>query len=96
LNEGSSIAWTAATIRGKYAGSQPAITALTASFSSVAWRQRGGMTPRERSGGAPPSMAWTRASVGGTIGSPSHQSRSQKAARTPSGVSGTEMGCVVS
>src|SRR5215813_1137226 len=33
LNDGSSIASTAATISGNAAGSQPAITALTASFS---------------------------------------------------------------
>ena len=72
---------------GKAAGSQPAITALTATFSSVTRRQSGGITPSDRSGWAPSSIARTRSSVGGTIGSPSHHWRSQKAARTASGVS---------
>src|SRR3990172_5665494 len=68
LNAGSSMAWTAATSTGKAAGSQRAITALTASFSSVAGRQSGGSAPSARSGGAPPSIAPTRAAVGGMIG----------------------------
>src|SRR2546422_5275495 len=68
------------------------MTALTASFSSVAWRQSGGIAPRLRSGGALPSIARTRSSVGGTMGSPSHHSRSQNAARSASGVSDTVTG----
>src|SRR5207245_1808052 len=88
LNEGSSMASTAATISGNAPGSQPAITALTASFSSVANRQSGGITPSDRSPGAPPSIARTRASVGGTIGQPSHHCRSPPAASTAAGVSG--------
>src|SRR5262245_5599324 len=89
LNAGSSIASTAATTIGKCGGSHPAITALTASFSSVACRHSGGMAPSDRSGGRPPSMAMTRSSVGGTTGNPSHQRRSQKAARTAWGSSST-------
>ena len=57
LNDGSSMACTAATRSGKCLGSQPAITALTASFLSVAWRHSGGIAPSERSAGAPASMA---------------------------------------
>src|SRR2546426_544810 len=41
------------------------MTALTASFSSVAWRQSGGIAPRLRSGGALPSIAPTASSAGG-------------------------------
>ena len=88
------MASTAATISGNAPGSQPAITALTASFSSVANRQSGGITPSDRSPGAPPSIARTRASVGGTIGKPSHHCRSQKAASTASGVSRTMISVV--
>ena len=88
------MASTAATISGNAPGSQPAITALTASFSSVANRQSGGITPSDRSPGAPPSIARTRASVGGTIGKPSHHCRSQKAASTASGVSRTVISVV--
>src|SRR5438477_314348 len=43
-------------------------------------------------GGALPSIARTRSSVGGTMGSPSHHSRSQNAARSASGVSDTVTG----
>src|SRR6267378_1285732 len=67
------------------------MTALTASFSSVASRQSGGTGPSDRSAGAPSSMARTRASVGGTIGRPSHQPRSQNAARTASGSSSSSI-----
>src|SRR5262249_7475981 len=61
---------------------------------SVAWRQSGGIAPSERSPAAPPSIARTRASVGGTMGSPSHHWRSQNAARTASAVSVTVTGAV--
>jgi len=91
LNVGSSIASTAATMIGNAAGSQPAITALTASFSSVACRQSGGMTPSTRAPSRPPSMAATRSGVGGMMGSPSHHARSVKAARRATGSSSRVM-----
>src|SRR5262249_19825656 len=74
---GSRTALTAATTTGKYAGSQPAMTALTASFSMLASRQMGGITPSTRAGssGQAASMARTRSGVGGTMGRPSHHSR---------------------
>ena len=69
------MASSAATRTGIASGAQPAITALTATFSTVASAQSGGILPTTWSGSAamPPSIARTRASVGGTIGSPSVQ-----------------------
>src|SRR6266545_7115451 len=71
---------------GKYEGSQPAITALTAIFSMLAWRQSGGMTPSTRFGSsrAAAIIARTRPGVGATMGSPSHQSRLTNSAYTSS------------
>ncbi len=59
-------------------GRQPAITALTAMFSTVASAQRGGTTAMtsERGRPDPATIRATRSSVGGTIGSPSVQRRS--------------------
>src|SRR6185436_8589471 len=80
---------TAATITGKYSGRQPAITALIASFSTVVTRQPGGMSPSSSPGARPPaaSIARTRASVGGTTGSPSDHCSAQKCASTASWLS---------
>jgi hypothetical protein len=71
---------------GKQTGSQPAMTALTASFSTLASRQSGGMRPSTRAGSSPPAatIARTRSGVGGTMGSPSHQSRLTNSAKTSS------------
>ena len=72
-NSGSQIASTAATTTGMYSGRQPAMTALMAIFSTVARPRRGATCPIS----SPPSRplartaACTRASVGGTTGSPS-------------------------
>src|SRR5262245_17729272 len=62
------------------------MTALTASFSMLASRQMGGITPRTRAGssGEVAIMAWTRSGVGGTMGSPSHHSRLTNSAKTSS------------
>ena len=73
-------ALTPATTTGKCSGLQPAITALMASFSSVARELRGCITPSECWGSASmaASMSRTASSVGGTTGSPSVQPCSQK------------------
>ena len=62
---------------GKWSGSPPAITALTATFSAVTARPRTGSTPMTCSGGisAASRQAATASSVGGTTGSPSVQPR---------------------
>ena len=69
------IAVQAVTTTGKCIGRQPAITALTASFSAVTARPRTGSTPISWSGGiiAQSRQARTASSVGGTIGRPSVQ-----------------------
>ena len=79
LNAGSRMACTAASTTGKYGGSQPAITALAATFSTVATPPSGSTSPRTtwRSSGLSASIASTRPRVGGTIGSPSVQPRSR-------------------
>jgi hypothetical protein len=46
----SNDAFTAATTTGKYSGLQPAITALMAIFSKVAWAFRGCIVPRDKEG----------------------------------------------
>ena len=74
----SSAASTAASTTGMYSGLQPAITALTATFSTVQGWRLGGARPSTSPGSrvVPSSMASTRASVGGTTGRPSDQPRS--------------------
>src|SRR5581483_6004616 len=85
------MASSAATRTGIMTGVAPAITALTATFSTVASAQSGGILPTTWSGGSaiPPSIARTRGSVGGTIGRPSVQPRSRKWASTASSESGS-------
>src|SRR5437773_637320 len=95
LNARSSIASTAAATTGNARGSQPAITALTASFSSVTCRHRGGITPRLLAPSRPPSIALTRSSVGAMIGRPSAQLRAVNASRMATGSSPTVIGSVV-
>ena len=65
----------AAITTGKCIGRQPAMTALTASFSALMARWRTGSTPISCSGGiiAHSRHARTASSVGGTIGRPSVQ-----------------------
>src|SRR4030095_6226306 len=75
-----------------YSGLQPAITALMAIFSTVAWAQRGGTEPITSCPLrlVPASMASTRSSVGGMIGNPSLQPFSSTkacAAQMSSGIS---------
>ena len=60
------------------------MTALTASFSSVACRHSGGMAPSERAPSRPPSIAATRSGVGATIGSPSDHWRELNSVRSRS------------
>src|SRR5690242_437519 len=69
----SHIASTAATTTGRYSGRQPAITALTATFWTVARPNRGGTSAITSSGERPTAAiaAITRPAVGGTTGSPS-------------------------
>ena len=55
LNAGSSIADTAARTIGKYAGLQPAITALIAACSTVTDTPRCGTTPSSWSGSVTPA-----------------------------------------
>ena len=97
LKRGSHIARVAATTTSKWAGSHPAITALTASLAAVPRPRRGSTTPISVAGSQPPSMASNRSRVGGTMGSPSVQPRwwkirftasSDSGARTVSGASG--------
>src|SRR5207237_6350568 len=85
-NASSHTASTAAITTGRYSGRQPAITALTATFSTVAPPMFGGTTattscaPRR----VPPSMRTTRSGVGGTTGSPSVRPRPNRNSNGPS------------
>ena len=65
----------AARITGKYSGLAPAITALTAIFSTVAVPFFGATWPRTSPGErvVAASIAFTSLGVGGTIGRPSAQ-----------------------
>ena len=79
LNAGSATASTAARITGKCSGSAPAITALTATRSTVARPSRGGEDRHQIARGAgrcPRACAATRSGVAGIMGSPSPQPRS--------------------
>src|SRR5712691_3995983 len=89
----ASMARTAVTMTGKYSGVQPAITALTASLAIVVSPQLGGIGPSEPDGSRslPASICATRASVGGTIGSPSVQPSRANRSKIASGSSSTVM-----
>src|SRR5262249_11360127 len=80
LNRESHAASTTASSTGKYSGRHPAITAFTASFSTVARPKLGGTSAtsvwRERD--VVCSMRSTRSRVGGTTGSPSVTPRSNQ------------------
>ena len=86
LNSSVQAASTAASTTGRYSGRQPAITALTATFSTVHSTRSGGTTATTSSGArvVPSSMRRTRASVGGTTGRPSVQPRSNRASNSSS------------
>ena len=75
LSRSSSIASTAATTTGKYAGLQPAITAFAATDSMVATPWRGGTMPITSAGSRSTAaiISATASSVGGITGRPSVQ-----------------------
>jgi len=75
LKSGSSRASTAARTTGMCSGRQPASTALTAIFSTVATPSLGGTMPTTWEGSLPEAriMASTFSRVGGTTGRPSLQ-----------------------
>ena len=76
----------AASSTGNCSGAQPAITALTATFSTVASPNPGSITITTSWGArrVPCSIAATAAGVGGITGIPSLQSRSSKKRLTAS------------
>ena len=86
LNSSVQAASTDASTTGRYSGRQPAITALTAAFSTVQSAKSGPTTATTSSGArvVPSSIRSTRAGVGGTTGSPSVQPRSKKASASSS------------
>ena len=86
LNSSVQAASTAARTTGRYSGRQPAMTALTATFSTVHSTRSGGTTVTISSGSrvVPSSIRRTRASVGGTTGRPSVQPRSKRASNSSS------------
>ena len=73
LNSSVQHASTAATTTGRWSGRQPAMTALMATFSTVAGARSGGMTATVSWGSRamPSSIRSTRSGVGGTTGRPS-------------------------
>ena len=77
-NSGSSAAFMAPSSTGKYSGRQPAITALTAAFSTVQGTRFGGINPIISSAFrvVPANIRATLKSVGGVTGRPSVQPRS--------------------
>ncbi len=79
---GSARQRTAAIRSGRCSGPQPAITALTASFSTVATPKPGSSVAITSAGlaWADRSIAATARSVGGTSGNPSDQPRVRKSA----------------
>ena len=86
LNSSVQIASTAASTTGRYSGKQPAITALIATFSTVAGA-RSGATIATTSSGArvvPASIASTRREEGATTGRPSVQPRANSASASSS------------
>ena len=84
---------TAASTTGRYSGRQPAITLLTATFSTVAGAHLGGTCPMTSWGSrrAPASMRSTRSRVGGTMGNPSLSFRSRNQSLAASRESSTSM-----
>ena len=86
LNSSVQVASTAAITTGRYPGRQPAMTALTATFSTVHSTRFGGTIATTSPGRrcVPSSMRRTRASVGGTTGSPSDHPRSHIASHASS------------
>ena len=77
LNSSLQTASTAVITQGRYSGLQPAITAAIATFSTVTSTRSGGTVATTSSAArlVPSNIANTRASVGGTTGSPSVQLR---------------------
>jgi hypothetical protein len=86
LNSSVQTASTAARTTGRNSGRQPAMTAFTATFSTVQGARSGGTTATTWSGArvVPSSMATTRSSVGGTSGRPSLQPRANMASNSSS------------
>ena len=86
LNSSVQTASRAASTTGRYSGRQPAITELTATFSTVHSTRFGGTRATTSSAAldVPSSIRSTRASVGGTNGSPSVQPRSYSASTSSS------------
>jgi hypothetical protein len=86
LNASVHTASTAASTTGRYSGRQPAITALIATFSTVAGARSGGTIATTSLGSrvVPASIASTRRSVGATTGSPSVQPRANSASASSS------------
>ena len=80
LNAGSHAASITASTVGKYSGRQPAITALTASFSTVPRPKLGGIsaTRLSRARRVVARVCSTRSRVGGTTGRPSVTPRSNQ------------------
>src|SRR6267143_5325670 len=77
---GSQIASTAASTTGRYSGRQPAITALTATRSTVARPLAGATSPISSSPRRPlaATAARTRSTLGGTTGRPSVTPRANR------------------
>ena len=77
LNAGSASASSAAMTTGRCSGSAPAMTALTATHSTVATPSRGASTATtsSRRRRVPATIRATRSAVGGITGSPSPQPR---------------------
>ena len=86
LNSSVQAASSAAITTGRCSGMQPAITALTATFSTEHSTRLGGTTATRSDGSrvVPSSMRSTLASVGGTTGRPSDQPRSHIASQVSS------------
>ena len=86
LNSSVQAASSAAITTGRCSGSHPAITALTATFSTMHSTRLGGITATRSDGSrvVPSSIRSTLASVGGTTGRPSDQPRSHIASQVSS------------
>jgi hypothetical protein len=86
LNVSVQTASSAAITTGKYSGLHPAITALTATFSTVTGARLGGTiaTTSRGSRRVPVSIHITRSGVGGTTGNPSVSPRSNMNSNTSS------------
>src|SRR5215831_745807 len=91
LNGSCATARIAASTTGACSGRQPAITALTATFSTVASAHVGGSAATTSPAGRPAvrTNAATRSGVGGTTGSPSPQPRRSISSWNASGSAGT-------